>query len=55
VIRRAALLLGLVVALGAGELGAQPTRGQKAAPGARTVAPRSQLEARLRRGLWRIV
>jgi Spy/CpxP family protein refolding chaperone len=54
-IRRVALLLGLITALGAGELAAQPTRRQKSAPGARAAAPRSQLEARLRRGLWRVV
>jgi hypothetical protein len=54
VIRRAALLVGLATVLGAGELRAQPTRGQTA-PGAKGAAPRSQLETRLRRGLWRIV
>jgi Spy/CpxP family protein refolding chaperone len=54
VIRRAALFVGLALAIGAGELTAQPTRGQTA-PGAGGAAPRSQLEAKLRRGLWRIV
>ena len=53
-IRRAALFVGLAIVVGAGELPAQPTRGQTV-PGTSHAAPRSQLEAKLRRGLWRIV